>query len=342
MNVYCIIVLLLIFIVIISLILSYLCFRIVFYVPRKKEVISDDIPVPDGAIYEPYHDLMKKWTLETRGYKHQDYTIRSHDGLLLHAKYFEYNPDAVCEIMFHGYRGSAERDLSGGIQRCFALGRNVLLVDQRTSCGSEGQVISFGINEHKDCLAWVNFAIQQFGPDVKLILTGISMGASTVLMASGKPLPGNVVGILADCGFSSAKEIIKKCTKDMHLPPALIYPFIKLGAKLYGHFDLEEYSPMDAMKTCTLPILFFHGEADSFVPCSMSRQLYDTCTSPKRLVTVPDAEHGLVYLVDNPGYFEAVMDFFTENGIPTQLVSSPFSRIHTSLHTVSYTADKPT
>ena len=309
------------------LLISYICYRIVFHVNRKKEVISDEIPVPDGAIYEPYHDLMRKWTLETRSYEHQDYTIRSYDGLLLHAKYFECEPGAVCEIMFHGYRGSAERDLSGGIQRCFALGRNVLLVDQRTSCGSEGHVISFGINEHKDCLAWVDFAIQQFGTDVKLILTGISMGASTVLMASGKPLPANVVGILADCGFSSAKEIIKKCSKDMHLPPVLIYPFIKLGAKLYGHFDLEEYSPMDAMKTCTLPVLFFHGEADSFVPCSMSRQLYNACNSPKRLVSVQDAEHGLVYLVDNPGYFEAVMEFFTENGVPTQLVSSPFHRI---------------
>lgn len=318
---------LLILLILLSIFLSYICYRIVFYVSRKDEIISDEIPVPDGVIYEPYHDLMRKWTLETRGYEHQDYTIRSYDGLLLHAKYFECNPGAVCEIMFHGYRGSAERDLSGGIQRCFALGRNVLLVDQRTSCGSEGHVISFGINEHKDCLAWVDFAVQQFGADVKLILTGISMGASTVLMASGKPLPKNVVGILADCGFSSAKEIIKKCAKDMHLPPTLVYPFIKLGAKLYGHFDLEEYSPMDAMKTCTLPILFFHGEADSFVPCSMSRQLYNACSSPKRLVTVPEAEHGLVYLVDNPGYFEAVMEFFTENGVQTQLVSSPFHRI---------------
>ena len=226
--------------------------------------------------------------------------------------------------MFHGYRGSAERDLSGGIQRCFALGRNVLLIDQRTSCGSEGNVISFGINEHKDCLAWIDFAIKRFGPEVKLILTGISMGASTVLMAAGKPLPKNVVGVLADCGFSSPKEIIQKCTKDMHLPPNFMYPFIKLAAKIFGHFDLDEYSPMEAMKTCKVPVLFFHGEADTFVPCYMSQKIYDACRSPKKLVTVPDAEHGLVYLVDNPGYFQAVVEFFSENGVQTELVSSLF------------------
>ena len=142
------------------------------------------------------------------------------------------------EIMFHGYRGNAERDLSGGIQRCFALGRSVLLVDQRTSCGSEGNVISFGINEHRDCLSWVDFAVKHFGPDIKIILTGISMGASTVLMAAGKELPKNVVGVLADCGFSSAREIIKKCARDLKIPADLIYPFIKLGAKIFGHFNL--------------------------------------------------------------------------------------------------------
>ena len=303
-----------------TLLITYLCFRIVFYAPRKQEPSTDAIPLPEGEIYEPYHPMMKKWILEARSFPQEDHYITSHDGLKLHAKYFEYAPGAVTEIMFHGYRGSAERDLSGGIQRCFALGRNVLLVDQRTSCGSEGSVISFGINEHRDCLAWINYAVKTFGPDVKLVLTGISMGASTVLMAAGKPLPPNVVGVLADCGFSSPEKIIKKCAKDMHYPVKLIYPFIKLGAKIFGHFDLEEYTPLDAMKTCKLPVIFFHGEDDDFVPCEMSREIYDTCTSPKRIVTVPKAGHGLVYLVDNNKYFQNVVEFFSENGVETKLV----------------------
>ena len=309
-----------VFLVLLILTIAYICFRIVFYVPHKKKSSSDELPVPEGEVYEPYHPLMKKWILEARSFPQEDYYNKSHDGLKLHAKYFEYAPGAVTEIMFHGYRGSAERDLSGGIQRCFALGRNVLLIDQRTSCGSEGNVISFGINEHKDCLGWIDFAVKQFGPDVKLVLTGISMGASTVLMAAGKSLPENVVGVLADCGFSSPKKIIQKCAKDMHLPAHLIYPFIKLGAKLFGHFDLEEYTPLDAMKTCNIPVIFFHGEADDFVPCEMSREIYDTCTSPKRIVTVPKAGHGLVYLVDNNKYFQNVVEFFSENGVETKLV----------------------
>ena len=309
-----------VFLAVLILAVTYVCFRIVFYVPKKHNLSSDELPVPEGAIYEPYHPIMKKWILEARSFPQEDCYITSHDGLKLHVKYFEYEKGAVTEIMFHGYRGSAERDLSGGIQRCFALGRNVLLIDQRTSCGSEGNVISFGINEHKDCLAWIDFAVKKFGPDVKLVLTGISMGASTVLMASGKPLPENVVGVLADCGFSSAKKIIQKCARDLHLPARLLYPFIKLGAKIFGHFDLEEYTPLEAMKTCNVPVIFFHGEADDFVPCEMSHEIYDACTSPKRLVTVPKAGHGLVYLVDNNKYFQNVVKFFSENGVETKLV----------------------
>lgn len=304
-----------------TLLVSYICFRMVFYVPRKNEKMTDEVPLPEGEVYEPYHELMRNWTLEARAMPHEHFYIASLDGLKLHGRYYEYAKGAVMEIMFHGYRGSAERDLSGGIQRCFALGRNVLIVDQRTSCGSEGKVISFGINEHRDCLAWVDFSLKQFGPDVKIVLTGLSMGASTVLMAAGKKLPPNVVGVLADCGFSSPKEIIKKCAKDMGYPAELIYPFIKLGAKVYGHFDLEEYSPKEAMKTCKIPVIFFHGEEDGYVPCEMSRDNYEVCQSPKRLVTVKGADHGMVYVVDNDGYFKAVAEFFSANGVPTKRVS---------------------
>lgn len=298
---------------------SYVCFRIVFFVSKKQKKAVRETLIPEGELYEPYHEDMLRWINEARKLPQEEFTITSFDGLKLYGRYFECEKNAPIELMFHGYRGSAERDLSGGVQRCFKLGRNVLIVDQRTSCNSEGNVISFGVNESKDCVSWIDFMIRHFGPDVKIILTGISMGASTVLMAAGRELPPNVIGVLADCGYSSAKEIIKKCARQMHLPANLVYPFIKLGAKIYGHFDLEEYSPMEAMKTCKLPVIFVHGEDDDFVPCEMSKATYEACKSPKRIFTVPGAGHGIVYLVDNPGYLKEVSEFFTENGVPTEI-----------------------
>ena len=215
--------------------LSYLCFRMAFYSPDRPAIPSDAIDIPEGEAYEEFREDMEKWARDLRAMPHEEMSITSFDGLTLRGKFYEYAPNAPIELMFHGYRGTAERDLSGGVARCFQLGRSALLVDQRGCSDSEGNVLSFGINEHRDCLAWLDFAIQRFGKDAKIILTGISMGASTVLMVSDKDLPPNVLGILADCGFSSAKDIIKKVIRQMGLPADVGYPFVKLGAKLFGH-----------------------------------------------------------------------------------------------------------
>lgn len=292
------------------LIISYVCFRIAFYVNRRRQKPADTIP--EGEIYEPFREQMEQWAREVSTIPCEQVCIRSFDGLELHGKYYEYAPGAPIELMFHGYRGSAERDLCGGVQRCFSLGRNALLVDQRCSGRSGGNVITFGVKEHRDCLAWVDFMCEHFGPDVRIILCGISMGASTVLMAAGRPLPENVIGVLADCGFTSARDIIKKVIGQMGLPVGISYPFVRLGARLYGGFDLEEYSAVEAMEQCSVPAIFFHGEDDDFVPCEMSRRNFDACVSRKKLVTIPGAGHGLSYPVAPEKYLSSLRGFFEE------------------------------
>ena len=294
------------------LLIAYICFRMAFYSPDRPKKKSDAIEIPEGEIYEVFRADMERWAREARALPHEDVAITSFDGLTLTGKYYEYAPGAPIELMFHGYRGTAERDLSGGVQRCFQLGRSALLVDQRGCSGSDGNVITFGIRERRDCLHWVEFMLRRFGPEVKIILTGISMGASTVLMAAAEPLPPNVIGVLADCGYSSAKDIIRVVIRQMGLPEGLSYQFVRLGAKLYGRFDPEETSPGQAMAQCRLPVIFFHGEADDFVPCEMSRINFDACTARKKLVTIPGAGHGLSYPVSPQVYLDELREFFEE------------------------------
>lgn len=294
----------------VCLLISYYCYRIAFYAPPRKPLREDIIEIPEGEIYEVHREKMENWVRQVRAMPHEDVEITSFDGLKLHGKFYEYAPGAPIELMFHGYRGSAERDLPGGVERCFAVRRSALIVDQRCSGRSGGKTITFGINEHRDCLRWIDFMLTYFGPDVKIILTGISMGAATVLMAGGKELPGNVIGILADCGYTSARDIIYKVIRQMGLPPKLSYPFVKLGARIFGRFDLDETSPIEAVKKCPLPVIFFHGEDDDFVPCHMSRENFDACASRKQLVTIPGAGHGLSYAVDPETYIKELRDFF--------------------------------
>jgi len=302
------------FIALFVLVFAYVCYRIVFYKTKKKARGADEYEIPKGEEYEPYRKAIVESIKKGRAMAHEDVSVKSFDGLTLCGRYYECRSGAPLEILFHGYRGNSERDLSAGIDRCFALGRNALIVDQRASGRSEGKVITFGILERRDCLTWVDFAMRKFGKDVKIILTGVSMGAATVMMALGEELPKNVVCVLADCGYSSPKEIIKKVMRDMKLPAALFYPFVKLGAKLFGKFNLEETSPSETIRRAKIPVIFIHGESDGFVPCDMSRSLYEACRSPKKLLTIPGAGHGIAYLKDGEAYLGALRDFEKECG----------------------------
>ena len=295
-----------------TLAVSYYCYRRVFYAPPRTPMAADEYEIPPGEIYEVYRDKMVNWMKETRAMPCERVSITSFDGLTLRGRYYEYAKGAPVEILFHGYQGTSERDLCGGVQRCFALGRNALLVDQRASGESDGHIITFGVLERKDCLKWIDFIIEKLGKDTKVLLGGVSMGAATVLMAAGEALPDNVVCALGDCGYSSAKEIIQKIVKDMGLPPKLVYPFIRLGAKLFGHFNLEETSPVKAMETCKIPVILLHGDEDAFVPFEMSEQIYAACKTAKRLVTVPGAGHGLAFPKDEAGYIAALREFEQE------------------------------
>ena len=255
---------------------------------------------------------MKIWIDSIRAMNRERVEITSFDGLKLRGYYYEFAPDSPLELIFHGYGGNAERDLSGGVERCFALGRSVILIDQRASGESEGTVCTFGINERRDCLDWIKFASKKFGKERPIIIGGVSMGAATVMLASGEELPKNVVCVMADCGYSSAKKIIKKVVREMKLPENLVYPFIKLGAKVYGNFDLEETSPIEAVKKSKTPIVFIHGDIDDFVPHDMSVECFEACSTQKKLVTIKGAGHGLCFPVAQKEYVESLRDFENE------------------------------
>lgn len=312
------------FLVFAALLTAYICFYITFFVPKKKyrmtredvdHLLTAEPQIPKGEIYEVFREDMVGWIHAIRAMNPRQVSITSHDGLTLRGRFYEYAPGAPVEILFHGYRGCAERDLNGGVFRCAALGHSALLVDHRGSGTSDGNIITFGVLETEDCLRWINFVRGHIHPHADIFLGGVSMGAATVMMASGRELPENVKGILADCGYSSAKEIIKKVVREMKLPADLLYPFIKLGARIFGHFDLDATPPIEAVKHARVPMIFLHGNTDDFVPCDMSRRCCEACAAPKRFVEIEGAGHGLAYPVDPEGYVEAVREFYHENNI---------------------------
>ena len=286
---------------------SYYAYRISFYSPKR--ITEELYKLPEGPQYEKEHKNILTSIHKMLEYSYEEVTITSFDGTKLFARYYHVADNAPLQIQFHGYRSSAILDFCGGNYLARKLNHNTLVVDQRSHGKSEGHVITFGIKERRDCLCWVHYASNRFGETTPIILSGLSMGAATVLMAADLDLPDNVRGIIADCPYSSPKEIIQKVCRDMRFPARLTYPFIKLGAFLFGHFNLEESNAIDAVKHTKIPILLIHGQEDYFVPCQMSIDIQNACSSKISLTTIPHAGHGLSYLIEPEKYEAATIKF---------------------------------
>ncbi len=293
------------------------CYFMTFYVPRRTKKYLEKYKMPPGKVYLEYEDVLIPAMKKVRSMPCEKVEIKSFDNLTLRGRYFETKKGAPVELMMHGYRGNSETDLSIGVLRAQTLGHNVLLVDHRAAGYSDGHTITFGAKESKDCLSWVDFLINKLGKDVKIFMTGISMGAATVMIAAGNDdLPKNVVGVVADCGYTSAEEIIKKVVKQMHLPVKIFYPLIKLSAKIFGRFDISDAQPIKSLKNCKLPIVFFHSKTDNFVPASMSERNYNACASNKKQLLITElGAHGMCFMFDKEGYINALKQLEKDSGI---------------------------
>lgn len=245
-------------------------------------------------------------------------SVMSEDNLKLFARLYQWNKkeeNNVVLIVFHGYRSTPVRDCAPIFKIAKSNGCCLFLVDQRTHGTSDGETVAMGIKERHDCLRWADYAVKHFGEDCRIMLAGYSMGASTVLMASGLPLPKQVKGIIADCGYSDVKEIVKMVGNRLRFPLGItvkgkyLYLFARLGAIIFGRFDPEEASPRQVLRNCKVPVLFIHGEKDRLVPVQMGYDNYDACASEKELFIVPEADHCMSYYIDTEHYVERVVSF---------------------------------
>ena len=284
----------------------YASYYKVFYSPKKDMSETKNPPAIERLAYGK---RVSERINEVNTTPCKFYTIRSYDGLKLSARYFEGDDDKPLCICFHGYRGSAVRDFAGIGLHLIHEGYNVLIVDERAHWRSQGHTICFGIKERFDAVSWVKFANQRFGKDKSIFLFGISMGGGTVLMASGQRLPRNVKGIVAGCPFNSPKDIIKHVCRKIKLNPDLLWPVIWLAGLVYGRLRVNATTAADEVKRSKIPIVILHGEADDFVPMSMSKEVQKANPSMIEMHTFPHADHGMSYFEDEERYIGIVEGF---------------------------------
>ena len=238
--------------------------------------------------------------------------LESRDGTWLTGHWADVSHPKRIIVAMHGWRSAWDRDF-GMVADFFRENDcSVLYAEQRGQGNSGGEYIGFGLTERYDCLDWVNWVNLQTGGRLPVYLCGISMGASTVLMSAGLPLPNNVCGIIADCGYTSPEDIWKHVAKQAHISYNMCGKPASRLAKKRLQIAMDTESCPGALARSKTPVLFVHGTDDKFVPVEMTYENYKACTAPKRLFVVPGAEHGMSYLVDPQGYQAALKEFWKD------------------------------
>lgn len=274
-----------------------------FEASKKRLPTTPQEQAMEEALKKAQNDLVNRHS--------EAVTITAHDGESLTGHWQRCKNGKRVILAMHGWRSSWLHDFAMVADFFDAHGCHVLYVEQRGQGNSGGEYMGFGMTERHDCLDWIRWINQQGCAHLPVYLCGISMGASTVLMAAGLNLPDNVRGIIADCGFTSANAIWRHVAKHaLHLPYGRIRS--RLADRLCHkriQMHSAEYTCADALSCSKVPVLFIHGTADRFVPIEMTYENYQACAAPKRLFVVPGAGHGMSYPVDPEGYQQAVLDF---------------------------------
>ncbi|PQF21745.1 alpha/beta hydrolase [Enterococcus mundtii] len=273
-------------------------------VPSEKDFLEGDTP---GTTKTNEESSAQSWFANPDNRKEWQQT--SADGLKLSAIYLPATDSHKTAIVAHGYMGDAET-MANYAKMFHDLGYNVLVPDARGHGKSEGDYIGFGWHERKDYVKWIDQVLETNGQSEEIVLYGISMGAATVMMTSGESLPTNVKAIIEDCGYSSVNEELAYQLNELFgLPPFPLIQVTSLMTKIRAGYFFGEADAIKQLEKNKLPMLFIHGDADTFVPYEMLDKVYQATNGPKEKYVVPGAEHAKAYSVDPEKYQKTVSNF---------------------------------
>lgn len=303
---------------------------------RGENLPTSQIPSANAPALLAFAKLREKAAKELERTPNETVEIAAWDGTPLVGHWIPAPNAKRVLIAMHGWRSSWSRDF--GLLANFLKENDcsVLYAEQRGQNNSGGDYMGFGLAERFDCLNWIDWVSwtnEKNCSNLPIYLCGVSMGASTVLMSSALDLPKTVHGIIADCGYTSPQAIWRHVAQtNLHIPyDKWMSELIDAICQDRIHFCSTDYSCTEALAESRVPVLFIHGTDDPFVPVEMTYENYKACASPKRLLIVPGAEHGMSYIVDQKLYEQTLLQFwhdYDETPMPAgkkRTITSPCS-----------------
>lgn len=274
---------------------------------KKKQLVEENDPVEKDVLTET--DLANVAFLEKHPPLEKYLVSKDKRALRLHASFY---PQATTThqwvIVVHGYT-SHNREMTQWTRGFYEKGLNVLTPDLRGHGMSDGDYIGMGWHDRMDILNWVD-AIMAEDPIAEIILFGVSMGGATVMMVAGESLPKNVKVIVEDCGYTSARSVLSYQLKErFNLPEFPAIQAANTVAQIRAGYNLFEASAVKQLSKAKVPILFIHGEEDTFVPYQMMEDLYVATQSEKEKLKIPGAGHAEAVNVAPELYWHTIWKF---------------------------------
>ena len=211
-------------------------------------------------------------------------------------------------VLCHGYT-SGKLVMSSYAGILMDMGFTCVLYDHRNHGDNVKTVnTTMGYYERDDLKTVLDWVYERFGPSVRVITYGESMGSATVLYHL--EIDDRPVLTIADCGYSDLVDLFKYMLKDVyHMPIWPILPIAGIMLKIGGHFNMKDVSPRKGVIKAKIPILFCHGDHDTFVPTFMSVEMSKLGDGVRELYLCPGAEHAQSYSLDPAKYKEVVTEF---------------------------------
>ena len=246
------------------------------------------------------------------GMTYHDVTVTNDDGLRL-VGWWTPPRHGAAVILQHGYKTNRSTQLLD-IAATFARhGYGVLLSTVRAHDQSDGERISYGIEEMKDLAAWIEFLRSADGVDATRIgIFGNSLGGSMAIQfAALRPDIRAVVSHSAPASIESTVEASVRYFTG--LPPFPFAPMILFWVERDWGIDLEALDFTEWIDDLSpRPILLMQGGADVVISPVSGQLLFDAAGDPKELWFEPELGHVQFYQ-KLPGEFERrVIGFFDE------------------------------